>query len=133
MWVNVIVVQNGLGLYQTWAAIASVLNLGFALNNYEGLSVDDTCWVGVSVIGVLFLVNFIFDLAMGEKYRYQFTPYLVYIWAFAGIIARDVDPDADYMKLVLAELVMFGAGLLIKLVVTIAMAVRHPSALERSN
>ena len=132
MWVNVIIVQNGLGLYQTWTAIASVLNLGFALNERADVSVDDTCWIGVAIIGGLFLFHFIIDLALGEKSRYLFTPYLVYIWAFAGILERGVDPDADYMKLVLGLLVLFGACLLVKLIVTIVTAVRRPGPLEYS-
>ena len=131
LWVNVLLVQNGLGLYQTWTVIASVLNLGFVLHDFYELSMSDTCWIGLSVIATVYVINFVYDMLMGYQYRYQFTPYLVYIWAFAGIVERSYDPDDDYQVFAAALLGFFIVGLLVKIIVTIIAAVKNPTTLEQ--
>ena len=130
IWINVLLVQNGLGLYQTWTVIATVLNIGFLLNDFYDVSMSDTCWIALSVIGTVYIINFIYDMLMGFRYRYQLTPYLVYVWAFAGIVEKNYDADDDFQVFAAVLLGFFILGLLVKVIVTIISAIRNPTVLE---
>lgn len=131
VWLVRVLVQNGLALYATWVAIATLLNLTVVLQYRSG--VDDQVAATVSlgllttaVIGWFILDNFFWDVYV----RYTVTPYLVTIWALAGILDKHWDSSsgassfaAYLMALVLVESV-------VKLIIMIIRAVKKPLIIE---
>ena len=131
MWTNILLVQNGFGLYQTWTAIASSLNLGFALRHMKNpLSLDTVCWIVLAALATVYIVYIIIDIVAGVKLRYQLAPYFVIVWGIAGIVTRNYDPNASYTKAVKVSLVVAILVLFAKIAAVFTLAKKYPSKLE---
>ena len=133
MWVNVILVQNGLGLYAAWSFILAVTHFGFILNYDNDVSMTTTSWISLIIHLVYVVFYFLFEIIISPaSLRYQFTPYLAYIWCLAGIVSNDDIGGEVYQTLAVVLLIVCVVVLLIKSIISIARARKYKTTLETS-
>lgn len=94
IWINRILVQNGLAMFAVWGTVAAMFNFAIVLTYRTGAEQEVSSTVSLSIFIIEILVWWIFDNFVFERYlRYLFTPYFVLIVSIAGIIAKNWDPE----------------------------------------
>ncbi len=82
-------VQNGLAMYLTWATVISTVNLAAYLYNH-GVTTATAAAVSLTILTLAIIAYAVLDFHFLETYfRFIFTPYLVLIGAFIGILAEN--------------------------------------------
>ena len=133
MWLNIILVQNGIGIYSTWASIATLLNFGIVLVYLADVSMDTGCYIVLTILLAVFLLWAAFDIFIATKrLRYYFIPYIVLIVALSGIVDKqwvssDVSGVVIFVTVILAVTI---AVLLLKIFATIYNSRRKPLLIE---
>lgn len=126
IWVLRLLVQNGLGVYATWASVAAIFNFAVVITyGTSGISAKQD--VGSTVSLIVFTLEilgwWVFDCFVFEKYlRYLFTPYSVVWTSLLGIITKTWDPtnrNSIYTATLLCLVTVLG------LVKTILAGYRH--------
>ena len=131
---NVGLIQNGLGLYQAWTGIAAALNLGFALRLIHKVPLGTVCWIVLTSLACAYILYVIADhVIMGFRFRYQISPYVVFVWGYLGIVSRAHASDEQYMKLVYASLALSVLGLIGKIARSFVMVNVQPTILENNS
>ncbi|ELT95286.1 hypothetical protein CAPTEDRAFT_97992 [Capitella teleta] len=94
VWINRILVQNGLAMFAVWGTVAAMFNFAIVLTYRTGADQGVASTVSLSIFIIEIMVWWIFDNFVFEKYfRYLFTPYFVLLVSIAGIIAKNWDPE----------------------------------------
>ena len=105
---NVLVI-NGIGIYCTWQAFASLANLAVVLQYFAGVDAVTTGTAMLSVLSAEVLAYFALEMACLDKYlRYLFIVYPVLIFSLAGVLAAhwgDEDRQNPIFALVLEVVV----------------------------
>ncbi|XP_014781962.1 uncharacterized protein LOC106877549 isoform X1 [Octopus bimaculoides] len=92
VWLMRILVQNGLSFYATWSTFATLLNFAIVLSNSGGINKNMAGTISLGIAALLMLLWFMLDCIILDKYvRYTFTPYVVLIVAFTGIMVQHFD------------------------------------------
>lgn len=131
MWINVVLVQNSLGLFATWVIVAATLNVGIVLRYKEDYSMSTACWVALVILAAIFFCYAIFDMFVATvKLRYQLTPYLVVIVALAGVLSANSDTEVGFIRFAVGVLTAVVLLLMAKITLSVLRAVREPSPLD---
>ncbi|CAG0919489.1 unnamed protein product [Notodromas monacha] len=132
LWLNRLLVQNGLEVYVTWTLIASFVNSVVAVQyppqGYTAADPKMAALIALAVLAGLFVLWFPFEISVFDKYcRYAVTQYAVIPFAMGGIYARKDTiniPEIEY--LVLAFGIAGLAMLLIKLFLLVYRSKHNP-------
>ena len=85
-----ILLNNGIGIYETWVTIAAQVNFAVALQYDYDLSASTAATVAMSIVLLEMGTWFIAEITILDRYvRYILTVYPVVVWAVAGIIANN--------------------------------------------
>lgn len=95
LWIYRIIVQNAIMIYTTWTTIATHINLTIVMT-YEGnVNPTDAATISYSILSVVLLGWFILENFVLDKYvRYILIVYPVVIWALAGNLDKNYNPDS---------------------------------------
>ena len=95
IWINRILVQNGLAMFAVWGTVAAMFNFAIVLKYRTGAKQEVASTVSLSIFIIEILIWWIFDNFVFEKYlRYLFTPYFVLLVSIAGIISKNWNPNS---------------------------------------
>ncbi|KAK6183179.1 hypothetical protein SNE40_010707 [Patella caerulea] len=111
-------VQNGMAFYATWTFIAALLNLDTVLTHTHRLGPETASTVILFILLVEVVAWFVIDTVMYEKYtRYIFSPYLMQVIAFSGLVKGGLAADTIYQdsSLLVMLLVLVIAMLVLKI------------------
>eukprot|EP01084_Bolivina_argentea_P200630 343062_1 len=88
--VLIALVLNGIAMYTQWLVIASCLDLGVILCFKAGVANETASFVSLGVLCPFLFVYWILDLSRNMRYvlRFTYTPYIVAIIAFCGMITK---------------------------------------------
>lgn len=91
-----LLIQNGLGLYNAWLCIATIINFVIVLDDSSSLSSNITSTIGLSFLLMVIVCHFLTDIILLDKYtRFLFAPYVVFIFALAGIVDNHYGGDTE--------------------------------------
>jgi len=105
-------VANGIPFYATWCVVASHLAIGIALCHGAGLSDTATSFLMLSILTAVILGYWFLDFyALRAHLQYTYSPYIVLIVAFTGILTNggvDVDerPTSPFVVVLLVVAVL---------------------------
>lgn len=91
-----IAVVNGVAMYATWTAIASLINLGVVLvyKWCQPVTSETASVIGLGILAFIAVIYVAMDVTILERYtRYSLSPYAVVIWALSAVIARNYNKD----------------------------------------
>merc|ERR1712212_820239 len=92
LWLIRVLIQNGVAIYTTWTAIATLINLTIVLTYDAKMLPADAATTTLSILtGVLFLWFVLENGPLDKHVRYIFTIYPVVIWALSGIMSGKYD------------------------------------------
>ncbi|KAF6019754.1 hypothetical protein EB796_021982 [Bugula neritina] len=129
IWMTRILTLNGIGIYGTWATIASLLNLAISLQHVAEVHPVTCAWVALGILTGELVIWFVMETFFFDRYlRYLFMPYVVLIVALSGILSKQFDasnpaPYLIYTIVLLSITVVLG---LIKVLVMFVRGRRHP-------
>ena len=82
-------VLNGVPFYTTWCVVASHLNVGIVLCYKAGLTNTNASILMLSILTCIILFYWFLDFYRFRQYlRYTYSPYIVLIVAFSGILTN---------------------------------------------
>ena len=88
-WTYIVFAFNGHGIYCTWTVIASLLNFTHCLHYRDGLEMQTSVLVSLSMLLIIMVGWAVLEMTFLDNFaRFFITPYLVVIWALAGILAK---------------------------------------------
>jgi len=80
---------NGIPFYATWCVVASHLNVGIALKYEGGMTNTNASFLMLSILTCVILFYWYLDFYRFRNYlQYTYSPYIVLIVAFSGIISK---------------------------------------------
>ena len=117
-------VQCGVGFYETWVSIATLINLAIVLAYWADMSVEDASTVSLAVLGFELISWFFLDIFVLDSFglRYAFPPYIVFVWALSAILDNNYEAGSRNTIFTIVLLVISAVCLVAKVVV---MIVRH--------
>lgn len=123
VWVNRILLQNGLAFFASWGTVAAIFNFAVVLTYRTGAPKDVGSTVSLTVftleiVGWACLDNYVFE----KMLRYLFTPYLMMATALAGIISKNWDPTRRNS---LYTLTLFIGVIILILIKAVLLCYRH--------
>ena len=118
-----VLVQNGLGLYTAWVTIATLLHMDILLVYVVGLSQAAAGTMSLSIMLIFIISWFFLELTVFDTYlRYLLSPYIAIFVALVGSIVENWDPERGSSVL---EVVALATSILLAIIQTIVMLVRH--------
>jgi len=88
-WTYIVLAFNGHAMYGTWTVIASLLNFTICLHYRDGVNMQAAVDFNLSMVLVILLGWAATEMIALDKFtRFLVTPYLVVIWALAGILSK---------------------------------------------
>merc|ERR1719433_1918199 len=117
-------VLNGIPFYATWCVVATHLNVGIVLSYKAGLTVSNASILMLCVLLCVILFYWFLDFYYLRSYlQYTYSPYIVLIVAFTGIVTNGgVDSDDRASSpFALALLIIAGVGTVCKVIMGICM------------
>lgn len=115
-----VLIQNGIALYASWCTVATLVGLTIILVTISNMTEESACSFSLSILSLELIVFFIFDVTVFDRYtRYTFTTYPTFIWALAGILARNFSSDRPHMIFALSLLCITTIMFVVKLVVAL--------------
>ncbi|KAK6975796.1 hypothetical protein BgiMline_022180 [Biomphalaria glabrata] len=89
-----IAVVNGIGMYATWASIATLINLAVVLVYKWSHPIlnENASVISLGILTFLIIVYIGLDMTVLDQYtRYTYSPYVTVVWALSAIIAKNYD------------------------------------------
>lgn len=129
VWLTRILTINGIVLYGTWSTIATLINMYIVMHYAGGVEQYICNWVVLSIIAVFIVVWFVLETFVLDRHmRYIFTPYIILILAFSGIIDKFYESSSpeSYLYMVVALLVLSLVLAVVKAVVIVLRERRNP-------
>ncbi|XP_065897872.1 uncharacterized protein [Dysidea avara] len=122
-----VLLNNGIGVYETWVTIAAQVNLAVVLQHVSDTSSSTAAIVALSIILTEMLTWFIAEITFLDRFvRYTLTVYPVAIWALAGIISNNWDKDEASSVLTLVAICIAGCLLVIRFVLAVIYHFARP-------
>ena len=85
-----VLLNNGIGIYETWVTIAAQVNFAVALQYDYDCSASTAAIVALSILLLEMGTWFVAEITILDRYvRYILTVYPVVVWALAGILANN--------------------------------------------
>jgi len=125
---DIVLVQNGLGIYAGWVTIASLLNLGMVLS-YRTVGLDQhiACSISLGVLSLVILLYAILDHVLFEKqFRYLFSPFIPLIMGLIGSLDKNWDSSNANTVNTVTLLVLGCVLLLVKVARCIYKSITDP-------
>ncbi|KAF6019753.1 hypothetical protein EB796_021981 [Bugula neritina] len=129
IWMTRIFTLNGIGIYGTWTTIASLLNLAISLQHVAEVHPVTCAWVALGILTGELVIWFVMETFFFDRYlRYLFTPYVVLVVAFSGVLSKQLDPSnpAPYLIYIIVLLSITVVLGLIKVLVMFVRGQRQP-------
>ncbi|XP_050404419.1 uncharacterized protein LOC126820459 [Patella vulgata] len=129
IWLVRFLVQNGMAFYATWTFLAAVLNLDTVLSHWHRQGQDTASTAILVILFVEVVVWFIIDIFLYDKYtRYIFSPYLMRVIVFSGLVKNDYAFDTIYhdSALIITLLVVAVAMLFLKISILVFRHITSP-------
>lgn len=112
-YITQLVVVNGLLIYGTWTAIASLINFDVVLSYFASASHATAATVALCILTVELLIYFVLENTLLDRYfRFIFIVYLVVIWALSAVISAHKD-NTDGRRNFIFTAVLLGIAVLI--------------------
>lgn len=90
IWINRILVQNGLGFFLTWLSLATNLNFAIFLTYGASVAVDISSTAVLIIILALIVTYFVLENFVWQRYMmYLFAPWFVLNLALIGSISKN--------------------------------------------
>ncbi len=90
IWLNRIILQNGLGFFLTWLSLATNLNFATFLTYENGVDMQLSSTIALIFILAIIVVYFVVESIIWPRYLlYMFTPWFVVIIALIGSVAKN--------------------------------------------
>ena len=122
-----ILLNNGIGIYETWITIAAQVNFAVVLQYVSDTSSSTAAIVALSIILAEMLTWFIAEITILDRFvRYTLTVYPVAVWALAGIISNNWDKDEASSVLSLVAICIAGCLLVIRFVLAVIYHFTRP-------
>lgn len=127
LYMNRILIQNGVAFNATWVTIATLLNLGIVIAYWGGVDQSTASTVSLSVLTCEALVYFVLENFILERYlRYTYSVWPVVIWALGGSIAQNWD-SSNTNSIITAVLLALSCALyLVKIGLSIWRSITQP-------
>ena len=122
-WTYISMAFNGHGIYSTWTIIASTLNFTIFLRYQQDIDMQTAVDTNLALLLVITVGWAIIEMAFFDAFtRFLITPYIVVVWALAGIMTKkNCDPDvSDKTKAFLVMLMGISVALLVIKICVIA-------------
>ncbi|XP_050404418.1 uncharacterized protein LOC126820458 [Patella vulgata] len=120
VWLVRLLVQNGMAFYATWTSVATLLNFGMVLAYKADLEQDIVSTAMLTIVSVEVVFWFISDIVLFDKYtRYIFSPYIMQVIAFSGVVSRNYNLDTMYRNSIFMLTLLIVAAVLLVLKVLI--------------
>jgi hypothetical protein len=119
-------VLNGIPFYATWTVVASCLNFGILLA-YEANVSESVASVAMQIVLtciILFYWSLDFGPTTREYLKYTYSPYIVLIVAFCGILTNDYPNDSTTYYYTLALLIAAAVAYVAKILMGIILCIR---------
>jgi len=114
-------VLNGIPFYATWTVIATNLNIGVVLCYKQGLGNQTASLLMLSILTAIILCYWFLDFYKLRKYlQFTYSPYLVLIVAFCGVLTNDYTSKATFI-FTLVLLVAASVAFVAKIIMGIAL------------
>ncbi|XP_003389432.1 PREDICTED: uncharacterized protein LOC100641394 [Amphimedon queenslandica] len=117
-YITQFLVVNGLVIYGTWTAIASLINFDVVIS-YFGKATDITAaTVALSILTFELLLYFVLENTVLDRFvRFIFMVYPVVIWALSGVLSRQAEyKNGDGKRNFIFTAVLLGIALLLFIV-----------------
>lgn len=118
-----------ISFYATWCVVASHLNIGIALCYEGGLTNTNASLLMLCVLTTVILFYWFLDFYRLRSYlQYTYSPYVVLIWAFTGILSNgglDTD-ERPTSPFTLALLIIAALGTIAKVTMGVCMKSEKP-------
>ena len=117
-------VQNGIAFYASWVNIATLINFTIVLAYWGDMDQSDASTVSLSILTADLVVWFVLDIFLLDKLgtRYTFSPYIVVVWALAGILDNNYDAGSTNTIFTIVLIVVGSIALIAKISI---MCVRY--------
>ena len=118
VWLQRLLVQNGLLFYGSWTTIATLINFAIVLSYYMGLSTRAASLISLSLLGTLASMWFALENFVFLSYtEYTFTAYIVLMIALIGILLNIISIDRLVGGLSLGLLVLSAMFLIARCII----------------
>ena len=135
MWVNVLLVHNGLGIYAAWSTVATLLTLRTMLVETFDIKAKSAGTVILALILIIAVIYPTLEMWLSKKrLRYVWTPYFTLIVAMAGSIdAHRWNDDSDSANAVLKIVIMsiLIIATLTKIGISVFRAFKQPTKIDQ--
>ncbi|XP_072168291.1 uncharacterized protein [Diadema setosum] len=126
LWLNRLLIQNGLAIYATWCSIATLLNFSMTLQYFANVDPKTACLVALSILTVELVLYVILDNFIWDAYlRSTFMPYLVVIWATSSAMVNNWDSESAVSVFTAVIVGLACAALVFKILMVIVRACRE--------
>lgn len=125
VWLTRFLVQNAVAMYATWVTIATLLNFTMVLQYRANVEGSTAAIISLSIVSVEVLLWSALDNTILDKYtRYTFSPYIVMIVAFAGIMSKHFDTETALATSAFTA-TLLSVAILLSIVKVFVMVYRH--------
>lgn len=135
IWLTRLLLINGLAFYGTWCTIATLLNLSIVLQYKASVDQYVCAWIALGVLTAELLAWFILETFVFDRHlRYCFSPYIVLLVAFSGVITKHYDASSPepYLYFVFALLAVSGVLAIVKIIIMIVKGIKMPIQYQSS-
>ncbi|XP_071507759.1 uncharacterized protein [Diadema antillarum] len=129
LWLNRILIQNGLTTYATWCTIATLLNFTSTIVYFADVEQKTACLLSLSILTVELLLFVILDNFVWDKYlRSTFMAYPVVIWASTASLVNNWNPENPVSIFNAVVVGLAGAAFVFKNIMLVVRACREEDA-----
>lgn len=130
IWMIRIFHLNGIAMYGSWTTLATLLNFEMVLQYKSDVVAETGAWVTlvfftIEIVAWIVLEHFVFD----KHLRYCFTPYIILLVSFAGILAQNYKPSETVPAHIVYALVLLSLVVIatvVKIVIMILKGQKRP-------
>lgn len=122
-----VLLNNGIGVYETWVTIAAQVNLAVVLQYDYETSSSTAAIVALSIVLAEMTFWFFAEVTILDRYlRYTLTVYPVVVWALGGIIANNYEKGETSSVLSLVAICVAFCLLVARFALVIAYHIKRP-------
>ena len=128
-----VLLNNGIGIYETWVTIAAQINFAVALQYDYDVSSSAAAVVALSIVLLEMISWFIAEVTILDRFvRYTLSVYPVAVWALAGIIANNYEEKEASSVLSVVAICIAGCLLVLRIILVIVYHLKKPLYLASS-
>ncbi|XP_070574947.1 uncharacterized protein [Ptychodera flava] len=129
-----VLVHNGVAIYASWVVVATFLNLCTVLVYWVGAEMETACVICLTIITVAIIAWFIVENFVIEKYaRYTLTNYPTLLWALAGILAGNYNPELTSSIVTVVMTVLVAILFIVRIVLVVYRSITQPLSAQSTD